>query len=106
MNKFEIARVLDEISNYVELSESNRFKSLAFEKASRAISALERDPADMLASGERLTDVDEVENAEVSGSVRRRLETIRNVNIVVATRDPQRVTKALAKIVADTEVLD
>src|SRR5712691_3296157 len=54
MNKFEIARVLDEISQYVELSESNRFKSLAFEKASRAISALERDPEDMLASGDLL----------------------------------------------------
>src|SRR6266581_9549754 len=52
MNKFEIARVLDEISNYVELSEANRFKSLAFEKAARAISALERDPAEMLASGD------------------------------------------------------
>src|SRR2546423_6380952 len=224
MNKFEVARVLDEISKYVELSESNRFKSLAFEKASRAISALERDPADMLASGdllkppgigkataavveevlrtgtsryleelrakypagifelmrvprlglkkvgllhdklgvgnlddleqacktgrvatlkgfgektqqkilegigyarkresnfllpigidigeqirERLAGIDAVENAEVSGSVRRRLETIRNVNIVVAARDPQRVTKALADIVADTEALD
>ena len=208
MNKWEVARVLDEIAKYVELSEANRFKSLAFEKASRAISALERDPAEMLASGdlqktpgigkttaavveevlrtgtsryleelrkqyppgifellrvprlglkkvgilydklgigsldeleqacrngrlktlrgfgekteqkilegiayarkresnfllpigieigeqirERLADIDAVENAEVSGSVRRRLEIIRNVNIAVATRDPQR----------------
>jgi len=52
MNKWEIAKVLDEISKYVELSEPNRFKALAFEKASRAISALDREPADMLASGE------------------------------------------------------
>ncbi|HEY8183881.1 MAG TPA: DNA polymerase/3'-5' exonuclease PolX [Thermoanaerobaculia bacterium] len=52
MNKFEVARVLDEIAKYAELSEANRFKSLAFEKASRTIAALDRDPAEMLASGE------------------------------------------------------
>ncbi|HEX9501335.1 MAG TPA: helix-hairpin-helix domain-containing protein, partial [Thermoanaerobaculia bacterium] len=52
MNKFEVARVLDEIAKYAELSEANRFKSLAFEKASRAIASLDRDPAEMLASGE------------------------------------------------------
>jgi len=52
MNKWEVARVLDEIAQYVELSEANRFKSLAFEKASRAVSALDRDPAELIASGE------------------------------------------------------
>ncbi|MDQ6799814.1 MAG: helix-hairpin-helix domain-containing protein, partial [Acidobacteriota bacterium] len=221
MNKWEVARVLDEIAKYVELSEANRFKSLAFEKASRAISALDRDPAEMLASSdlqktpgigkttaavveevlqtgksryleelrqqyppgifellrvprlglkkvgilhdklgignldeleaackagrlrtlrgfgekteqkilegiayarkresnfllpvgleigeqirERLADIDAVENAEVSGSVRRRLETIRNVNVAVATRDATAVTKALANVVANIE---
>ena len=37
---------------------------------------------------ERLADIDEIEDAEVSGSVRRRLEVIRNVNIVIATKKP------------------
>ncbi|HYS53389.1 MAG TPA: DNA polymerase/3'-5' exonuclease PolX [Thermoanaerobaculia bacterium] len=224
MNKSEIARVLDEIAKYVELSEANRFKSLAFEKASRTIAALDRDPAEMIASGElqktpgigkttasvieellrtgksryleelrkqypagifellrvprlglkkvgilyhklgisnldeleqacrtgrlktlkgfgektqqkilegvayarkreshfllpvgieigerireQLADIDAVENAEVSGSVRRRLEVIRNVNIAVATRDSSRVRKALGSIVANVEELD
>ena len=224
MNKWEVARVLDEIAKYVELSEANRFKSLAFEKASRAVSALDRDPAELIASGElqktpgigkttasvieevlrtgksryleelrkqypagifelmrvprlglkkvgilyaklgigslddleqacrtgrlktlkgfgektqqkilegigyarkreshfllpvgleageqireRLADIDAVENAEVSGSVRRRLEVIRNVNIAVATRDFAVVKKALGNIVANIEELD
>ena len=224
MNKWEVARVLDEIAQYVELSEANRFKSLAFEKASRAVSALDRDPAELIASGElqktpgigkttasvieellrtgksryldelqkqfpagifelmrvprlglkkvgilynklgisnldeleqacrtgrlktikgfgektqqkilegigyarkreshfllpvglevgeqirdRLADVDAVENAEVSGSVRRRLEVIRNVNIAVATRDFAGVKKTLGSIVANIEELD
>jgi DNA polymerase (family 10) len=223
MNKVEVARVLDEIAKYVELSEANRFKSLAFEKASRTIAALDRDPAEMLASGElqktpgigkttaavveevlrtgksryleelrkqyppgifellrvpqlglkkvgilheklgigsldelaackagrlrtlrgfgekteqkilqgiayarkresnfllpvgleigeqireRLAGIDAVDDAEVSGSVRRRLEIIRNVNIAVATRDAKAVTKALAKVVSDVEILD
>jgi DNA polymerase (family 10) len=208
MNKFEVARVLDEIAKYVELSEANRFKSLAFEKASRGRAAEDarhrendgrrrrgssapanRDTSrscannppgifellrvpqlglkkvgilhDKLGIGsldeleaackagrlktlrgfgekteqkilqgiayarkresnfllpvgleigeqirERLADIDAVDNAEVSGSVRRRLEIIRNVNIAVATRDAKAVTKALAKVVANIEVLD
>jgi DNA polymerase (family 10) len=224
MNKLEVAKVLDEISKYVELAEPNRFKALAFEKASRAISALDRDPAELLASGElqktpgigkttaavveevlltghsryldelrkqyppgifdllrvprlglkkigllheklgissldeledacrsgrlktlrgfgeksqqkilegianarkreslfllpvgievgeqireRLAEIDAVEDAEISGSVRRRLEVIRNVNIAVATRDAQRVTKELAGMVANLESID
>src|SRR5207245_653656 len=55
---------------------------------------------------EQLAAIDESENAEISGSVRRRLEVIRNVNIAVATRDPQRVGKLLTKIVADLEAID
>jgi len=224
MNKWEVAKVLDEIASYVELKEANRFKSLAFEKAARALSSLDRDPAELLASGDlqktpgigkttaavveevlrtgtsryledlrkqyppgifellrvprlglkkigllhdklgignldqleeacragrlttlrgfgektqqkilegiayarkreshfllpvgievgeqirqRLADVDAIDNAEVSGSVRRRLEVIRNVNVVVATRDAAAVTKALSKIVANAEPLD
>jgi DNA polymerase (family X) len=52
MDKWEIARTLDEIGRYVELSEANRFKSLAFERAARALSALDRDPAELIASGD------------------------------------------------------
>jgi DNA polymerase (family X) len=224
MDKWEVARTLDEIAKYVELSEPNRFKALAFEKAARALAALDRDPADLIASGdlqktpgigkttasvveevvrtgrsryldelrkqyppgifellrvprlglkkigllhdklgigsldelevacragrlttlrgfgektqqkilegianarkreshfllpvgievgesirEQLAQIDAIDNAEVSGSVRRRLEVIRNVNIAVATRDPQRVSKALAKVVADLQIVD
>src|SRR5437867_4614959 len=224
MDKFEVARTLDEIARYVELSEPNRFKALAFEKAARAIASLDRDPVDLIALGDlqktpgigkttasvveevvrtgksryldelrkqyppgifellrvprlglkkigllhdklgvgslddleaacragRLTSlrgfgektqqkilegiayarkrqsnfllpvgievgetirqqlalIDAIENGEVSGSVRRRLEVIRNVNIAVATRDPKSVSRALAKVVADLEEVD
>jgi len=224
MDKLEVARTLDEISKYVELSEPNRFKALAFEKAARAISALDRDPAELAASGdlqktpgigkttasvieevirtgrsryldelrkqyppgifellrvprlglkkigllhnklgigsledleaacragrlttlrgfgektqqkilegialarkresnfllpvgievgeairEQLAGIDAIQNAEVSGSVRRRLEVIRNVNIAVATRDPKSVSEALRKIAANVEAID
>ncbi len=224
MDKWQVARTLDEIAKYVELSEPNRFKALAFERAARAISALDRDIADLVASGdlhitpgigkttgavveelvrtgrsryledlrtqypaaifellriprlglkkigilynrlgignldeledacragrlkmlrgvgertqqkilegiayarkreshfllpigievgesirERLAKIDEVENAEISGSVRRRLEVIRNVNIVAATRNRQRLVNALQNVVADAEILD
>ena len=224
MDKLEVARTLDEISKYVELSEPNRFKALAFEKAARAISALDRDPAELAASGdlqktpgigkttasvieevirtgrsryldelrkqyppgilellriprlglkkigllhdklgigsledleaacragrlttlrgfgektqqkilegialarkresnfllpvgievgetirEQLAGIDAIQNAEVSGSVRRRLEVIRNVNIAIATRDPKSVSEALWKIAANVETID
>jgi DNA polymerase (family 10) len=55
---------------------------------------------------ERLADFDEVEDAEVSGSVRRRLEVIHGVEIVVATKKPSAVAKHLETLVADLEEID
>src|SRR5216110_879144 len=54
MDKFSIARALDEISRYLELGESNRFKALAFERAARRLRSLDRDPADLIAAGDLL----------------------------------------------------
>ena len=54
MNKFDIARALDDISSYLELSETNRFRALAFERAAHSIRALDAEPADLIASGELL----------------------------------------------------
>jgi len=224
MDKWEVARTLDEISRYVELKESNRFKSLAFEKAARALSSLDRELEELIASGdlqktpgigkttasvieevvrtgrssyleelraqypagifellrvprlglkkigvlhdklgigslddletacragklrtlrgfgekteqqilkgiafarkresqfllpvgieigetirEQLAQYDEIENAEITGSVRRRLEVIRNVNIAVAMRQPGGAESILTKIVGDLEKID
>jgi len=52
MDKFAIARVLDEIARYAELSEPNRFKAVAFERAARSVRSLDRDVSDLVASGE------------------------------------------------------
>jgi DNA polymerase (family 10) len=224
MDKFAVARALDEISRYLELGESNRFKALAFERAARSLRALDREPADLIAAGDlqkqrgigkataaiieelvrsgssryledlrkqyppgifelmrvpslglkkigllyetlgvgnldeleaaardgklaklhgfgaktqqkilegiekarrresqfllpvgldvgetmraQLAAMDDVVDAAVSGSVRRRLEVIRNVNVVVATRVPERVVAALPRIVENVEALD
>lgn len=224
MDKFTVARILDEISRTIELSDPNPFKARAFEKAARAVENLEEDLAALVASGgildvpgigkatgqvveeivrtgtsryleelraqyppgifemlrvpklglkkigqlyselgvasldqleeaardgrleklkgfgaktaeqilkgielarmresqfllpvgleigellrEGLAGIDEVEDAEVSGSVRRRLEVIRNVNIVVATKKPALVVEKLASLVAGLEALD
>ena len=51
MTKFDIARALDEISNYLELSEANHFRAIAFERAATAVRGLEREPADLIQSG-------------------------------------------------------
>ncbi|HEX8252804.1 MAG TPA: PHP domain-containing protein [Thermoanaerobaculia bacterium] len=224
MDKFTVARMLDEISRYIELSDPNPFKSRAFEKAARAVENIEEDLGALVDSGailkvsgvgkatgqvveeivrtgtsayleelraqyppgifellripglglkkigvlyaelgiaaiddleeaarsgrlaklkgfgaktseqilkgiefarmresqfllpvgievgelirERLADFDEVEDAEVSGSVRRRLEVIRNVNIVIATKKPDAIVARLGDIVANLEKLD
>ncbi|HKB79047.1 MAG TPA: PHP domain-containing protein [Thermoanaerobaculia bacterium] len=224
MDKWEVARALDEIARYVELSEPNRFKSMAFEKASRAVSAIDQDLNGMANSGalrevpgigkttaavieellgtgrsrylddlrqqyppgifellrvprlglkkiallhdklgvaslddleaacrsgrlvtlpgfgaksqqkilegidvarrresrfllpvgieageairERLAAIDAVETAAISGSVRRRLEVVRNVNLVVATRDRRAVVDALWNAAANVEIID
>ena len=55
---------------------------------------------------ERLAQIDAIEDAEVVGSVRRRLEIIRNVNIAIATRKPDVVAKALQKVVDGFEQVD
>src|SRR5438552_8431709 len=51
MDKYEIARALEEISRYLELSEANRFKALAFERAARALRSQDRDVDDLIATG-------------------------------------------------------
>jgi DNA polymerase (family 10) len=224
MDKWSIARALDEISAYLDLSEANRFKARAFERASRAIAALDADIGELLSSGaiydvsgigkatgavieelmrtgesryledlrkqyppgifellrvpglglkkigilfeqlgiasldeleeaaregrlntvrgfgaktaqkilegvefarkstsrfllpvgievgellrEQLATLDDVDDAEVAGSVRRRLEVIRNVNIVVSTREPERVAQLLRRMVDRLEAVD
>src|SRR5947209_17997393 len=54
MDKFAVARALDEISRYLELGEANRFKALAFERAARSLRSLDREPADLIATGDLL----------------------------------------------------
>jgi DNA polymerase (family 10) len=46
---------------------------------------------------EQLAAIDEISDAEVTGSVRRRLEVIRNVNIAIAAKDPKRAIAAIRK---------
>jgi DNA polymerase (family 10) len=221
MDKYEIARALEEISRYLELSEPNRFKALAFERAARALRSQDRDVDDLIATGalietpgigkatatiieelarggrsqyldelrarfppgifellrvpnlglkkigilheelgvgslddleaaakanklttlrgfgaktqqkilegidrarhrenrfllpialqtaeemrQRLAAIDEIEDAEVTGSIRRRLEVVRNVNIAVATRKHEAVIAALMRLVESAE---
>ncbi|HEY2092128.1 MAG TPA: PHP domain-containing protein [Thermoanaerobaculia bacterium] len=46
---------------------------------------------------EQLAAIDEISDAEVTGSVRRRLEVVRNVNIAIAAKDPERAIAAIRK---------
>src|SRR4051794_8421823 len=217
MDKYQVARLLDEIAHYIQLGETSPFKSRAFERAARRIEQLDRDITELVQSGElysisgigkgigpvvteivstggssyleelreqyppgifdllripnlglkkigvlyerlgvtsldelekaaeddlisglpgfgkktqqkilegvasarkrqslfllprglevgellreQLATIDEVEDAEIAGSVRRRLEVIRNVNIVVSTRAPELVIEQLPRFV-------
>src|SRR5215212_2101667 len=55
VDKWTVARVLDEIAQYVALSDPNRFKSRAFERAARAVENLEEEIGDLVASGSLLS---------------------------------------------------
>ncbi len=55
---------------------------------------------------ERLAGIDEIEDAEITGSVRRRLEVIRNVNVVIATKKPAAVAEKLTSVVAKLTPID
>lgn len=223
MDKWSVARALDEIARYVELSDPNPFRARAFERAARAVEKLETDLAQLVASGgiqkvggigkatgeivgelvrsgrsayleelrgqypagifellrvpalglkkigvlhselgvssleeleraaadgrvaklkgfgpktaqkilegielarsrhskfllpvgievgeslrELLADIDEVENAEVCGAVRRRLEVITRVEIVIATKHPDALAQRLLEVADDIEPL-
>ncbi|HEY3053810.1 MAG TPA: PHP domain-containing protein [Thermoanaerobaculia bacterium] len=54
-DKFAVARVLDEIAQYVALSDPNRFKSRAFERAARAVESLDEDLGQLVTSGRLLS---------------------------------------------------
>lgn len=51
MDKFTVARTLDEISRYIELSDPNPFKAKAFEKAARAVENLDEELGPLVESG-------------------------------------------------------
>jgi DNA polymerase (family X) len=55
---------------------------------------------------DRLAEIDEIDDAEISGSVRRRLEVVRNVNIVIATKNATGAAARLSSLVANLEQLD
>jgi DNA polymerase (family 10) len=55
---------------------------------------------------QRIEELDGVTNVAVSGSIRRRLEIIRNVNLVVAARDVSRFTTDLSTLVSDVQRID
>src|SRR6185295_851240 len=57
MDKFTIARTLDEISRYIELSDPQPFRARAFEKAARAVENLEQD-VETLVANNALTSID------------------------------------------------
>ena len=52
MDKWTVARTLDEIASYVELSEPTPFRARAFERAARKIETLDADLADLIKRGE------------------------------------------------------
>jgi DNA polymerase (family 10) len=51
MDKFTVARTLDEISRYIELSDPKPFRARAFERAARAIERLPGEITDLVQSG-------------------------------------------------------
>src|SRR5688500_16306865 len=52
IDKWAVARTLDEIARYIELGDPNRFKARAFERAARGIENLDRDIGEVIASGD------------------------------------------------------
>ena len=52
IDKWTVARTLDEIARYIELGDPNRFKARAFERAARGIENLDREIAEVIAAGD------------------------------------------------------
>jgi len=52
MDKWTVARTLDEIAKYIELSDPNPFRARAFERAARKIETLDQDINDLVLRGE------------------------------------------------------
>jgi DNA polymerase (family X) len=52
IDKWTVARTLDEIARYIELGDPNRFKARAFERAARGIENLDREIGEVIAAGD------------------------------------------------------
>src|SRR5258707_750204 len=52
MDKWNVAKALDEIARYIQISDANPFKARAFERAARAVESSPTEVADLVASGE------------------------------------------------------
>jgi DNA polymerase (family X) len=52
MTKWQVARMLDELAKYIELTDTNPFKARAYEKAARKVEALDEDLETLVASGD------------------------------------------------------
>src|SRR5436190_1265610 len=114
MDKAEVAAILDEIAMLLELQGENPFRANAYAKASRVIAQLKGfgektqknileglafldqmgnrvrlDQALTIAESivERLQKVPGIQRLELCGSVRRRKETIRDIDILVSADD-------------------
>src|SRR5436305_419504 len=75
MDKNQIAQLLEEIAVLLALKEgSNLFEVRAYENAARAINALDGD-------------IPQIVRLEVAGSLRRRRETVKDIDMVASVRD-------------------
>ena len=89
--------LIRELKGFGEQSEKKILEGIALlEKgAGRYLAGEVRPIAEELLA--KLLDHDSVEAAEVGGSLRRWLETVKDVDLLVATRKPEKVTKAFLK---------
>ncbi|MCA9737229.1 MAG: DNA polymerase III, partial [Gemmatimonadetes bacterium] len=60
MENFEIARVLGELADLLEIQGANSFRVRAYRNAGRAVAQTSRPYAEMVAAGEKLTDLPDI----------------------------------------------
>src|SRR3989475_10930741 len=97
--------LIRELKGFGEQSEKKILEGIALlEKgAGRYLAGEVRPIAEELLA--KLLDHDSVEAAEVGGSLRRWLETVKDVDLLVATRKPDKVTKEFLKLLPTADLI-
>src|SRR5438132_557259 len=120
VKNFEIARLFYEIAALLEARQESRFRIRAYQRAAQTLETLSEDVAAVAARTRQPLHVARaiagqvidvlrahggIDRIEIAGSLRRGRENVKDIDILVTSREPARVMRTFTTLPATAEVL-